>query len=106
LEWEELAVIAAACLAAVAGSLLFTLGKAHYAVTLTMQPKRVTVGERAGGQVVVRNASGRRQLPGRMEMSVGMGRAEFPIPSLAEGGEYDELFVVPTERRAIIPRLV
>jgi len=103
LEWEELAVIAAACLAAVAGSLLFTLGRAHYSVTLTMQPRRVTVGERAGGQVVVRNASGRRQLPGRMQLSVGVGRAEFPVPSLAEDGEFDELFVVPTERRAIIP---
>jgi len=103
LEWEELAVITVACLAAVVGSLLFTVGKSHYDVTLSMQPKRVTVGERAHGQVVVRNASGRRQLPGRMEMSVGAGRAEFPIPSLGEGAEHDELFSVPTERRAVIP---
>jgi uncharacterized protein (DUF58 family) len=67
-----------------------------------MQPKRVTVGERANGQVVVRNASGRRQLPARMELSVGVGRAEFPIPSLADGAEHDELFSVPTARRAVI----
>ncbi len=103
LEWRELAVVAAACLIAVVGSLLFTVGKSRYDVTVSLQPVRVSVGERAGGQVIVRNGSTRRQLPGRMELVVGSVRAEFPIPSLAEGAEHDELFTVPTTRRGIIP---
>lgn len=103
LDWEELAVVAVACLAATLGSLLFTIGRSHYEVSLELQPKRVTVGERASGRIVVRNVSGRRQLPGRMELSVGVARAEFHIPSIANGSDHDELFSVPTERRAIIP---
>ncbi len=103
LGWKELAIVAAACLVAVVGSLLFTLGKSNYTVTLDLRPKRVTVGERATGQMLVVNSSGRRQLPGRMELVVGNARAEFHIPTLANGASHDELFSVPTQRRAIIP---
>ena len=103
LEWRELAIVAAACLVAVVGSLVFTVGKSHYNVNVSLQPVRVSVGERAGGQVIVRNESARRQLPGRMELVVGSARAEFSIPSLAHGAEHDELFTVPTSRRGIIP---
>jgi uncharacterized protein (DUF58 family) len=102
LDWREAAVVAAACLVALAASLLFTLGKSNYDVVIDLQPQRVSVGERAGVQVVVANSSGRRQLPGRMELVVGMGRAAFTVPSLADGERFDELYTVPTHRRAIV----
>jgi len=102
LDWREAAVIAAACLLAVVGSLLFTVGKSSYDVIIDLQPQRVSVGERAGVQVVVANSSGRRQLPSRMELVVGAGRAAFNVPSLADGEQFDELYTVPTHRRAIV----
>lgn len=103
LGWEELAVAAGACLALMVCAAAFTLGRSAYSVGLTLNPARVTVGERAGGQVVIRNAAGRRQLPSRMELKVGVARAEFHVPSLATDDEFDELFTVPTERRAVVP---
>ena len=100
--WEELAIIAATCLVALAIAVLFTLGKNDYEIDLELQPQRVVVGERAGGQMIVRNLGGRRSLPVRVELAIGQGAASFRIPSLGDGEEHDELFSVPTNRRAII----
>jgi uncharacterized protein (DUF58 family) len=61
------------------------------------------VGQRAGGQLSIRNVTGRRQFPVRIELPVGNGVAGFHIPSLPGDGEHDELFVIPTQRRAVIP---
>ena len=101
--WEELAIIAATCLVTLAIAVLFTLGKSDFEIDLELQPQRVVVGERAGGEMIVRNVGGRRSLPVRVELTIGKGAATFRIPSLADGGEHVELFSVPTTRRAIIP---
>lgn len=103
LGWEELAVVAATCLVAITGALAFTIGNSAYDVKLALVPKRVTVGGRASGQFLIRNAAGRRQLPARVELRVGVARGEFHVPSLAAGAEHDELFTIPTERRAVVP---
>lgn len=101
--WEELAIIASICLVALAIAVLFTLGKSDFEIDLELQPQRVVVGERAGGEMLVRNVGGRRSLPVRVELTIGKGAASFRVPSLADGAEHDELFSVPTSRRAIIP---
>lgn len=101
--WEELAVIATACLVAVVIAVLFTLGRNEFEIDLDLRPQRVVVGERAGGEMLVRNAGGRRSLPVRVELTIGKGAATFRIPSLGDGAEHDELFTVPTNRRAVIP---
>src|SRR5690606_18209330 len=44
-----------------------------------------------------------RLLPLRMELVVGDGAAEFHVPTLAGGASHEEVFVLPTERRGIIP---
>jgi uncharacterized protein (DUF58 family) len=62
----------------------------------------VVVGQRARGRLVVANAGKRRVLPSRMELPVGAGLAEFALPTLAPGEEHEELFGVPTNRRAVI----
>lgn len=103
LGWKELAVVAGSCVAIMAGSALFTFGRVVYSVNIELQPKRVTAGDRASGRLVIRNTAGRRQLPSRMELKVGVSSAEFHIPTLAADGEHDELFSIPSERRAVIP---
>jgi uncharacterized protein (DUF58 family) len=103
LDWEEFGVIVATGLVAIVLAVLFTLGKSDYEIDFTLQPQRVVVGERSGGEMIVRNAASRRALPVRVELTIGQGAATFRIPSLGGGGEHDELFTVPTSRRAIIP---
>lgn len=103
LDWEELAVIAAASLLAMLIAVAFTIGKSDYEIDLTLQPQRVEAGERASGEMIVRNVATRRSLPVRVELTIGQGAASFHIPSLASGGEHDELYTIPTHRRAVIP---
>ena len=100
--WLELAALGAALVAVLGVSLLMTAGRARYAVTLDMADRRVKVGERALGTVEVRNAARRRSLPSRIELPVGTAVAELPVPALAPGASHDELFAIPTARRAVI----
>lgn len=102
LGWAELTYVGFAILAALVVCAGFLFGRSTYAVEIELTPSRVTVGQRALGRLLVRNDGTRRLLPSRMELPVGDGLAEFALPSLAAGAEHDELFAVPTHRRAVI----
>lgn len=101
--WIELVAAAGVLLVAVLAAIPFVLGRADYEVEIELSPRRVTVGDRALGRLAVRNVGDDRALPTRMEFPVGSGRAEFLIPSLEPGQPHEELFAVPTARRAVIP---
>lgn len=103
LGWIELVAVAGVLLVALLAAIPFVLGRADYEVEIELSPRRVTVGDRALGRLAVRNAGDDRVLPTRMEFPVGFGRAEFLIPTLEPGQPHEELFAVPTSRRAVIP---
>lgn len=103
LGWHELMYVATVCLTCLLVSCAFVVGRAVLAVEVELRPNRVVVGERAAGRMVVTNASARRLLPLQMELVVGEATAEFDVPTLPAGGSHEELFVLPTERRAVIP---
>ncbi|KRD44801.1 hypothetical protein ASE38_12165 [Cellulomonas sp. Root930] len=100
--WLELATVGAALTAVLVVSLLMTAGRARYAVTLDMADRRVKVGERALGRVEVRNIARRPSLPSRVELPVGSAVAEFAVPALGPDHAHDDLFAIPTARRAVI----
>ncbi len=102
LGWAEAAAFGTAAAAVLVTSVVMTSGRARYAVTLDLATRRVSVGERAVGRVVVANAARRRSLPSRLELPVGRSAAELAVPSLAGGARHDELFVVPTDRRCVV----
>lgn len=103
LGWREAMLLAAACLVLIVISLAFLIGRATLSVNLVLQPRRVSVGNPAAGQVAVTNVSPRRMWPIRLELRVGAAVARFNLPSLASGRQHDELFVIPTTRRAVVP---
>lgn len=103
LGWDELLFVAGGCIVVVGVALLFTIGRAKLDIAVELTPHRVVVGDQAVGRVQVTNVSGGRMLPMRLEAPVGVGLARFEVPSLAAGATWDELFVVPTTRRSIIP---
>lgn len=100
--WQELVYLGITALAALAFCVVFLFGRTTYAVGVELTPNRVIVGQRALGQLTVTNNGTRGVLPTRMELPVGDGLAEFGIPSLAPAEEHEELFAVPTHRRAVI----
>jgi hypothetical protein len=100
--WIEFAFLGFTLLAALVVAVAFVFGRMQYRVGIELQPARVVAGERALGRLVVENAGTGPSTPARLELPVGAGLAEFVVPTLAPGSEHEELFAVPTNRRAVI----
>jgi uncharacterized protein (DUF58 family) len=98
----ELNVVALALTVPLVIAALFVLGKANYRVTLDLQTHRVVVGTRAVGRVEVANPTQRDILPSRIELAVGKATAQFLVPRLRAEQTHEELFAVPTKRRAVL----
>lgn len=103
LGWRELMVVAGGCLALLVLTAAFVVRPPALRTEVVLEPSRVEAGDPSAGQIRARNGSSRRTLPGQIELPVGAGVAVFDIPSLTPGGEAEELFIVPTERRGVIP---
>ncbi len=100
--WQELAVVSVALAAALLVAALFVIGRSKYRVLLDLRTQRVVVGEPASGRMLVSSSSKSRLLPVRMELPVGAAVASIGVPSLTKDAVHEELFVIPTARRAVI----
>ncbi|SDK06242.1 Uncharacterized conserved protein, DUF58 family, contains vWF domain [Cryobacterium psychrotolerans] len=103
LGWTELVAVGWAGLVLIGAASGYLIGRTAYVISLAMPVDRVVVGDRVPGQVVVHNPT-RRRLPGvHVEVPVGAGLAEFAMPGLARDSSFDDVFIVPTRRRGVIP---
>jgi uncharacterized protein (DUF58 family) len=107
LGWPEFLYLGLTLAAGIVVAAFFLIGRASFRVTIELAPRRVIAGERAFGRLLVANTGSRRSSTTRLEVPVGRGQAEFVIPPLApraSGGtaDHEELFAVPTSRRAVI----
>ena len=100
--WQEFTYLGTLMLAAFVISIFFLFGRASYGVDVELNPRRVVVGDRAMGRMLVTNVGARNLPPTRMELPVGKGLAEFQLPAMKPKQEVEELFAVPTNRRAVI----
>jgi uncharacterized protein (DUF58 family) len=101
--WAEAVVVAWTGLVLILLAMLYLIGRNTYDVRLSMPSNRVVAGEKAPGEVIVANPTRRRLAGVRIEVPVGLGLAEFAMPSLPRGGGYQDVFLVPTWRRGVIP---
>lgn len=102
LGWVEFTFLGATLLAGFLIAVCFVFGRSTYSVLIELNPRRVVAGDRALGRMLVTNSGSKAVLPTRMELPVGAGVAEFMVPRLAPGAESEELFAMPTHRRALI----
>lgn len=102
LGWGELAALGAAGVVVVVAGLALSFGRAPFEIDLELTDRRVTVGERAVGRLVVRSSARHRSLAARVELPVGPVVADLWLPSLPAEGRHEELFAVPTDHRAVI----
>ena len=100
--WQEFTYLGTVLLASVALSTVFLFGRASYGVLVELNPRRVVVGDRAMGRMLVTNIGSRPLTATRMELPVGKGVAEFQLPAMKPKDEHEELFAVPTNKRAVI----
>ncbi|MCE1179093.1 MAG: DUF58 domain-containing protein [Micrococcales bacterium] len=101
--WTEPLMIAAMCVVLFVVCVLLAVGRTNVTIDTFVDPLRVTAGEPATGKVVVTNHSRRGMLPLLVELPVGVSAARFTLPPLRAGSTHEEFFVVPTERRGVIP---
>ncbi|WP_309616919.1 DUF58 domain-containing protein [Salinibacterium sp.] len=100
--WQEFTYLGTLMLAAFLVCCLFLYGRASYGVIIELNPRRVVVGDRAMGRILVTNTGPKNLQPTRMELPVGVGIAEFQLPAMTPKQEVEKLFAVPTNKRAVI----
>jgi uncharacterized protein (DUF58 family) len=101
--WVELIALGTTGSLLMLGALAFTVGRSELDVELEVLPQRVQAGQRSAAQVTVRNPGAGRQGALTLELTVGEGAASVRVPALSAGASHDEVFILPTVRRAIIP---
>ncbi|MER2136830.1 MAG: DUF58 domain-containing protein, partial [Arthrobacter sp.] len=102
LGWHEVMIAGLALTLVLAAAVVFILGRQAYAVNLDLSRTRVAVGDDAVGSLTVRNPGSRLLLPALLELPVGAATAAFELPRMAPGAEHEELFRIPTAKRAVI----
>ncbi|MBD8043033.1 DUF58 domain-containing protein [Arthrobacter sp. Sa2BUA2] len=102
LGWRELLIAAALLTLVLAAAAGFIIGRQAYEVRLDLARTRVAVGDAAVGSLTVSNPGGRLLLPATLELPVGAATAVFELPRMAPGAEHEELFRIPTQKRAVI----
>jgi uncharacterized protein (DUF58 family) len=100
--WAELTVVASVATVVLALAVLFIFGRSAYKIDLDLANTRIIVGQRAVGRIEVRNTSTRALLPARVELPVGSVFAVFRLPVLAADAVHEDLFTIPTNRRAVL----
>lgn len=101
--WREMSVVAGACLLLLAFAAVFMIGSTRLAVRMSVEPPRVTAGDPVTGEIEVTNTARTPLLPVLLELPVGAGGVGFDLPAMLPGSTHSELFVVPTEKRGVIP---
>ena len=102
LAWAELGAAGWAGLALLLVSATFLVGTHRLSARLDLSRDRVVVGERANGRLLVTNSSSRRSLPTTVELPVGTASADFSLPAIRVQEEVEQLFAIPTSRRAVL----
>ena len=100
-QWTELLALGLGALVLCALAALFLIGNAQYDVALGLTANRVVVGERAVGTVSVRNTSVRTAVSSVIEVPIGQNVAAFDVPRLAGHAAHEDLFTIPTHKRAV-----
>jgi uncharacterized protein (DUF58 family) len=103
LGWVEFLYLAIGLLVCLLAAIGFTIGKQSYDVSLDIARLRVRVGESAFGKLQVSNPTARRQFSAEITVPIGKNTVGVKVPGLAPRAVFDEIFQIPTHKRAVIP---
>ncbi|MFJ4210005.1 DUF58 domain-containing protein [Paenarthrobacter sp. NPDC089675] len=100
--WQEAKSAAMVAFLLLILAIVFIVGRSAYGVVLDLARTRVAVGDDAVGSIAVSNVSARPLLPATLELPVGSNTAIFHLPRLKPAQIHEDLFTIPTARRAVI----
>lgn len=102
LQWREVLAMGFVGLALLATAVGFVVGRIRYRIELDLAYTRVVVGERALGRIEIHANSSRVLAPATIEVPVGKAVASFHLPRMAPGDVHEDVFAIPTSRRAVL----
>jgi uncharacterized protein (DUF58 family) len=102
LGWVELMVVAAGCLIVLVVAIPFVVGRLTLDVERTLDPERVTVGDRAVAVVRVTNPRRTPVASRTIEEHVGGRPLRLDIPPLGAGRSTEAVYPLPTARRGVV----
>jgi uncharacterized protein (DUF58 family) len=100
--WQEAKSAAMVAFLLFVLAIAFIVGRSAYGVVLDLARTRVAVGDDAVGSIAVSNVSTRPLLPASLELPVGANTAVFHLPRMKPAQVHEDLFTIPTARRAVI----
>jgi len=102
LEWPEFAFLGAVSALVLAVAIPFLIGKNEYDITFELPDDHLVAGEQTSAPISITNTSNRLQLPGVLEVKIGDGVEEFPIPLLRAGDTKFIDYEIPAQRRGVL----
>ncbi len=102
LGWVELMVLAAGCLLVLAVAVPFVVGRLMLDVERTLEPERVTTGDRAVAVMRVTNPRRGPIASRTIEEHVGGRPLRLDIPPLGPGRATEAVYPLPTARRGVV----
>ncbi len=99
--WNELMVVAAGSLLALAVALPFVAGRLRLDTHRALVPDRVTVGDEARAEIVIRNPGRAPSRATVLEDGVGSDRYPVAVPTMNPGGAHGGGYDLPTDRRGV-----
>lgn len=100
--WAEFLVAGVAATLLILLAIPFLMGGKGYLVSLVVERDRVTVGDPLPATVRVKNTRRAPTLPGSIDLPVGEGLVEVPIPGLSGGASTDQQVNISTVKRGIV----
>lgn len=103
LGWQELRYAAGVLGGLFALSCLLTLGRTSLQVEVRLEPPRVVAGDSAALRVLATNLGRAPLLPVPLDVPAMHQTVRFGLPALAPGATFDDVVVLPSQRRGIYP---
>lgn len=102
LAWPEFFFLGAVAAVIVVVAIPFLIGGKNYIIGFNLPDDHLVAGEVADAPISVTNTNKRLELPGVLELQIGQGIEEFPIPLLRAGETKQLPFQLPPQPRGVL----
>ncbi|WP_159501432.1 DUF58 domain-containing protein [Microbacterium sp. 18062] len=102
LGWIEFVLAGLVALVLLVSAVPFLFSARAYDVSLGLAHDRVVAGSEVSASLRVVNVGSGVALPGRVDVPVGVGLIDVPVPLLRKGAVHDEELSIPAMRRGVL----
>ena len=101
-QWVEALACALAGVVALVLAAMRVAWRPPHVVSIRVPNERIVAGQKAVGEISVRNERARSARSGIIELPIGTGTGEFVVPPLGAHETWDEMFLISSRHRGLI----